>query len=104
MWEAPDPSLTASPNVVGRGGTVTLIWGGISNATAGDWIGCFPVGGGTGEGWIYTSSCSQNAGGSGAGSGSCTFTVPSVPGTYEFRLFGNNGYTLVTESGPVAVN
>jgi hypothetical protein len=50
---------------------------------------------------MYTSSCSQSAGASGAGAGSCVFTMP---GAYEFRLFANNGFTLVAKSGVVAVN
>jgi hypothetical protein len=30
--------------------------------------------------------------------------MPSTPGTYEFRLFLNNGYTLAATSPPVTVN
>jgi hypothetical protein len=100
------PSLTASPNAVGRGGTITLVWNGISNATPADWIGLYFPGAGSDEygDWIYSSSCGQSEGGSGVLSGSCTFTVPSVPGTYEFRLYGDNGYILLAKSGTVAVN
>ena len=32
-----------------------------------------------------------------------TVTAPSTPGTYEFRLFLNNGYTRAATSAPVAV-
>ena len=30
--------------------------------------------------------------------------MPNTPGTYEFRLFLNNGYTLAATSPPIAVN
>jgi hypothetical protein len=76
----------------------------VSGATPADWIGCYFAGEGTAQGWLYTSSCSQNAGASGASSGSCVLTMPGVPGTYEFRLFANNGFTLLAQSGVVAVN
>ena len=33
-----------------------------------------------------------------------TVTMPNTPGTYEFRLFLNNGYTLAATSPPIAVN
>jgi hypothetical protein len=33
-----------------------------------------------------------------------TFTMPSAPGTYEFRLFLNNGYTIAATSPPIIVN
>ena len=33
-----------------------------------------------------------------------TVTMPSTPGTYEFRLFLNNGYTLAATSPPITVN
>jgi hypothetical protein len=41
--------------------------------------------------------------GSGVTSGSWTFTMPSTPGTYEFRLFPNNGYTRAATSPTVTV-
>ena len=37
-------------------------------------------------------------------SGSCSFTMPNTPGTYEFRLFANDGYTLLAKSGTVTVS
>jgi fibronectin type 3 domain-containing protein len=98
------PTLTAGPGAVGPGGTVTLVWNGVSGATAADWIGCYFTAGESTQGWMYTSSCSQSAGASGALSGSCIFTMPGTPGTYEFRLFANNGFTLVAKSGVVEVN
>jgi hypothetical protein len=33
-----------------------------------------------------------------------TFTMPSTPGTYEFWLFLNNGYTVASTSPLITVN
>jgi hypothetical protein len=30
--------------------------------------------------------------------------MPNTPGTYEFRLFANDGYTLLAKSGTVTVS
>jgi hypothetical protein len=76
----------------------------MSGATPFDWIGCNLTAEGSGYGWLYTSSCSQSAGASGALSGSCIFTMPGAAGTYEFRLHANNGFTLLAKTGVVAVN
>jgi RHS repeat-associated protein len=65
-------------------------WSGISSPTATDWIGIYAVGAPNTvhQGWRYTT---------GAASGTVPFTVsPSVGlGNYQFRLFANNGYTLI---------
>jgi Calcineurin-like phosphoesterase len=37
------------------------------------------------------------------GSGSCSVTMPTTPGTYELRLFANDGFTLIATSGQVTV-
>jgi subtilisin len=42
--------------------------------------------------------------GAGVTSRTWTVTMPSTPGTYEFRLFLNNGYTRAATSPPVMVN
>jgi hypothetical protein len=98
-------SLTASPSLVGPGGSVTVSWSGVSGATVKDWIGRYTtaVNDGGYTTWKYTSSCSQSAGESALSSGSCTFTMPLGPGTYDFRLFANNGYIRLATSGPVVV-
>jgi hypothetical protein len=41
--------------------------------------------------------------GSGVSTRTWTVTMPSTPGTYEFRLFLNNGYTRGATSPPVTV-
>jgi len=98
-------SLTASPSAVALGGTVTVSWSNVSGAAVKDWIGRYA--GASGDvyygDWKYTSSCTQNPGGSAKTSGSCTFTMPLSPGIYEFRLFANDGYTRLAASAPVMV-
>jgi hypothetical protein len=42
--------------------------------------------------------------GSGVSTRTWTVTMPSTPGTYEFRLFPNNGYTRAATSPPVTVS
>lgn len=41
--------------------------------------------------------------GSGVTTGTWTVSMPQQPGTYEFRLFLNNGYTRVATSPAVTV-
>jgi hypothetical protein len=45
--------------------------------------------------WVYI--------GSGVTTRTWTVTMPTTPGTYEFRLFLNNGYTRLATSPPVTV-
>ncbi len=96
-------TLSASPSSVPTGGTVTVSWNGVTNATTTDWIGLYypPNTDKLYGGWIYTSSCSQKAGTMGLASGSCSFTMPSVGGNYEFRLFSNDGFTRLATSKQV---
>jgi hypothetical protein len=89
--------LAASPTSVSIGNTVTVAWAQIASPTALDWIGVYPLGAPLDSqslGWFYV-SCSQTAG-SAKASGSCPFTISSsFSGTYQFRLFANNVYTLL---------
>jgi hypothetical protein len=98
-------TLTASPSAVAPGGTVTVSWSNVSGAAVKDWIGRYTGASGDVyyEDWKYTSSCAQNPGGSAKTSGSCTFTMPLSPGTYEFRLFANDSYARLAASAPVMV-
>jgi Domain of unknown function (DUF4082)/Fibronectin type III domain len=100
------PSLTASPGSVGSGGNVTVSWSGIGDPTVKDWIGLYPVAANdAGDvAWKYTSSCDHNPGKIALTSGSCIFTMPTVPGTYQFRLFANHTYTRLATSGNVNVS
>jgi hypothetical protein len=96
-------TLAASPSSVGPGGAVTVSWTGSSSPT--DWIGRYSAGAGDGSygDWKFTSSCAQSPAGSVASSGSCTFTMPSEAGSYEFRLFANGSYSRLAASNTVTV-
>lgn len=101
-WAA---TLSASPSNVAQGSTVTATWGAISAPTNGDWIGFYQqgVGDGSYRDWIYV-SCTKSMGGASV-NGSCSFGIPgSLPnGTYELRLFANDGFTRLATSNPFNV-
>jgi RHS repeat-associated protein len=91
-------TLTASPTTVGAGGSLTAAWSGISSPTGTDWIGLY-VPGALNTAYLrfqYTN---------GAASGSAAYSVPAgtAAGTYELRLFANNGYTLLATSNSFTV-
>ena len=75
---------------------------GLAHISPTDWIGCYSTDGGGASGWVYTSRCPQNPGGNAAPSGSCVFTMPVIPGSYEFRLYSDGGHNLVAKS-PIAI-
>ena len=91
-------SLSASPASVPAGGSVTGTWGGICAPTGTDWIGLYLPGAPNQPSlaWRYTT---------GTASGGVPVTIPATltPGTYELRLFSNNGYTRLGTSGTFAV-
>jgi RHS repeat-associated protein len=91
-------SLSASPTLVSAGTDVTASWGGIGSPTTTDWIGLYvpAASNNTWISWRYTT---------GAASGSVPFTIPAglAPGSYQLRLFWNNGYTLLAVSNGVTV-
>ena len=91
-------NLGASPASVVRGSAVTATWSNVCTPTVRDWIGIFAPGAPNTSyvAWRYTT---------GTGSGSVPLTVPSsvAPGTYEIRLFANNGYARLGTSNPFAV-
>jgi hypothetical protein len=99
-------TLTATPSTVAPGGTVTVTWSDVTSPTRLDWIGEFIQGAPDAayENYVYTNSCSQTPGVIAVASGSCTFTMPTMLGTYEFRLFANNGNDVLARSGPVQVS
>jgi hypothetical protein len=90
------PVLTVSSTTVTAGAPVTVT---LNNGYGGstDWL-CLAVVGSANTSysqWTYV----------GAGVTTRTWTVtPPGPGTYQFRLFLNNGYTLVTTSPAVTVS
>src|SRR5207248_2372669 len=90
---------------VSAGASVTASWSGIASPTPTDWIGLYTPGAGDMAyvGWIYV-SCSQTPGGA-AAAGSCAFPIPSglTPGSYQLRLFSNNGFTTLGTSNTLTV-
>jgi hypothetical protein len=97
---APAPTLSVSPTSVAPGGTVTVNWSGVSNATTQDSINLLPVGVADGVqlsvAWQYTT---------GAPSGALTYTIPAgtAAGQYEFRYYYNNSYTRLATSNSFTV-
>lgn len=100
---AAGPSLAASPSSVVPGGTVTVSWSGIPSPSKYDWIGLYKVGASNYSRvkWVYTSG--SNYATVAKASGSVSFTMPTTPGDYEFRLFSRGGWTRLAVSNPVAV-
>ena len=92
------PNLSASPTSIAAGGSVTATWSGVCAPTSRDWVGLFLPGAPNTSylAWRYTT---------GAASGNVPLTIPATlaPGTYELRLFANNGYTRLGTSNTFAV-
>ena len=98
------PLLSASPTTLTAGTPLTVSWSGISAPTAGDWVALYQPGAPAGSflDWFYAGSCSQTATGAvPASSGSCSYTTPSAPGTYELRFYGSAASDLLTTAGTI---
>src|SRR5262249_43500438 len=102
---APGPSVTGAPANVATGGTSTASWQGVQSPTTTDWVGLYRQGAADTSitNWKFTSSCTTTAGSTAKALGSCSFTMPGPAGTYEYRLFKNNGYTKLATSAPFTV-
>ena len=91
--------LTPDKTSYAAGESIILHYSGIANPAAQDWIAVFAAGAKNeqyGE-WYYLK---------GSASGNLQFKAPSVPGSYEFRLFLNwptGGYTDVVRSPAIQV-
>jgi subtilisin family serine protease len=93
----PTPTLTVNTSTAARGAGVTVtLTNGLGGA--GDWIALAQASATNGSYITYTYV------GAGVATRTWTVTMPSTPGTYEFRLFLNNGYTRAATSPPVTVN
>jgi subtilisin len=91
------PRLTVSATTAARGTPVTVtLTNGYGGAT--DWLALAASGSPTNSYIQYTYV------GSNVTTRTWTVTMPNTPGTYEFRLFPNNGYTVVATSPPITVN
>lgn len=99
-------TLAESPANIHPGGTVTATWSAIAAPSHGDWIGLYvPSAGETSfRDWIYV-SCNKSPGGASI-NGSCPFVIAkSLPfGTYELRLYSNDGFTRLATSAHFAVS
>jgi subtilisin len=93
---APPPVLTVSATTATAGTTVTVT---LTNGLGGlyDWL-------------AFASTTAPNTSyntfvyvGGGTTTRTWTVTMPQTPGTYEFRLFINNGYTRVATSPTITV-
>jgi len=96
----PDPepaTLTPSTASTVSGAPVTVT---VANAPggSGDWLALAKVGSPATTYVTYTYV------GAGVTDRTWTVSMPSTPGEYEFRLFLNNGFTLLATSPPVIVN
>jgi hypothetical protein len=90
------PTLTANPLVAPPGGAVTVtLTNGLGGAT--DWLAL------AASGAPSTSYIVWRYVGSGLKTTTWTVQMPTTAGSYEFRLFAADGYTLVTASPRIAV-
>jgi subtilisin family serine protease len=90
------PSLTVSATSVSPGASVTVtLTNGLGGA--GDWLALAATGAPNTSYLRYTYL------GAGTTTRTWTVTMPTTPGTYEFRLFLNNGYTRAATSPTVTV-
>ncbi len=91
------PVLTVSTTTAAPGTPVTVtLTSGYGGAT--DWLALAQTG------TPNTSYIQYSYVGANVTTRTWTFTMPSTPGTYEFRLFPNNGYTRAATSPPIVVN
>jgi hypothetical protein len=92
------PTFSVTPSTVAPGGTLTMTWTGISGPTPKDWVTMNPLNNNDHlwSAWEYTT---------GTVSGSKTFVIPSTltAGTYDLRLFANDGWTRLALSNVLTV-
>ncbi|MBI1744485.1 fibronectin type III domain-containing protein [Candidatus Acetothermia bacterium] len=88
--------LVASPSVVAPSQTVTVQFAGAPGNSR-DWIGLYAAGADNKTFISYNYINSQR-------SGTTTFTAPTTPGQYEFRLFCCDGYTDSARSNTITVS
>jgi hypothetical protein len=83
---------------VAAGSTVTVgVQNGPGNPT--DWVGLYPTGAADTSylNWFYLNG-SKFAPAAGMTTATLPFVMPGSSGTYEFRLFSNNGFTRLAVS------
>jgi subtilisin family serine protease len=97
------PSLTASPATVFPGGTITAtVANGPGNPR--DWVAlaATTAHNAANAGWFYLNGTTTPPA-QGLTAATLVFAAPATPGTYELRLFANDGYTRLATSGPIQV-
>ncbi|HEV8636652.1 MAG TPA: post-COAP-1 domain-containing protein [Chloroflexota bacterium] len=99
----PVPSLSAAASAV-TGESFTVTWANISNATARDWLGLYPLGADDRGfiAWQYV-SCGPTPVAP-RPSGSCSFAAPASPGAYELRLFADDSLTRLAAAALTVVS
>ena len=84
-----------------KNSNISVTWSGITSPTATDWIGIYAIGSNDFAymDWAYTN-------GGASGSVNVTLNHPSLVagGTYEARLYANDGFTLIAKSAPFVLN
>jgi hypothetical protein len=91
-----DPAISVTPQNVSGGGmvNVTLVNG---LGSPFDWLTLAPVGSSDSTYWQWTYVPG------GASTFTWTTVMPTTPGTYEFRLLLNGGYTRAATSAPITI-
>ncbi|GEM_PF-3087554 len=95
-------TLSASPVQIKLGSSASVAYSGTSTVT--DWIGLYSPAAADDKfiDWKYVGSCSRTPSANVAASGTCSFAM-SNPGSNEFRLFSNDGYTKMAASNQISV-
>ncbi|HET6965026.1 MAG TPA: SGNH/GDSL hydrolase family protein [Acidimicrobiales bacterium] len=79
-FQVTSPAVSSTPALVNPGTPITASWTGLAT-TGNDWISLFASGAPDSSVLALKTVTTS--------SGSATFTAPTAPGTYEFRLFSN---------------
>lgn len=98
------PAIGVTTSVVNPGATISFFIGnGPANPT--DWVGLFATTDGdtSFRGWAYLNGL-KVAPAAGESSATLQLVAPTIPGTYELRLFSNNGYTRLATSSAITVS
>jgi subtilisin family serine protease len=99
---APATTLTATASVHPGGAIEVQVGNGPGHAR--DWVGLYTSGSGdsTFVDWAYLNGA-KTPPPTGLSTTTMRFTAPAAPGSYEVRLFADNGYTKVATSLPITV-
>jgi hypothetical protein len=98
-------TLSASPASLPTGASVSVSWSGVGAPTSADWVGLYTPGAANTDylDWFYDDSCTQTRNGATLATGTCSYTIPAAPGTYQLRLLANDGYTALATSNTITV-